>query len=83
MKITLSWLHDYLDTSADLKTITSTLTKIGLEVESVHDKKNEYKPFTVARVKNVSQHPNADRLKVCEVETKNNNLYFEIFLPPI
>ena len=37
MKFTLSWLKDHLDTTADLKTITDTLTAIGLEVESVTD----------------------------------------------
>ena len=69
MKFTISWLKEHLSTSADLDTISSTLTNIGLEVESIEDRVDELKPFTVARVKQVAQHPNADRLKVCKVET--------------
>ncbi len=69
MKFTINWLREHLSTSADLETISSTLTNIGLEVESIEDRTNELKPFTVARVQQVVQHPNADRLKVCKVET--------------
>ena len=51
MKFTLSWLNEHLDTkNYDLKDITSTLTNIGLEVESVIDRSQELKPFTVAKV---------------------------------
>ena len=69
MKLTLSWLYEHLDTKADIKVIESTLTNIGLEVESIEDRTDELKPFTVAKVINVSKHPNADRLKVCNVKT--------------
>ncbi len=70
MKFTLDWLKDHLDTSADLKTITETLTKIGLEIENVEDKSNDFKDFSVAKVIKVEKHPDADKLKVCHVETK-------------
>ena len=69
MKLTLSWLREHLDTNADIKVIESTLTNIGLEVESIEDRTEELKPFTVAKLINVSEHPDADRLKVCAVET--------------
>ena len=69
MKLTLSWLREHLDTDADIEVIESTLTNIGLEVESIQDRTEELKPFTVAKVINVSKHPDADRLKVCDVET--------------
>jgi len=71
MKFTLDWLKDHLDTSADLKTITDTLTNIGLEIENVKDKSNDFKDFSVAKVIKTSKHPDADKLKVCQVETKN------------
>ena len=71
MKFTLSWLKDHLETSENLKVICSTLTTIGLEVESIQDRFVELKPFKVAKVIKVEQHPNADRLKVCKVETIN------------
>ena len=50
MKFTLDWLKDHLDTSADLTTITETLTNIGLEIENVEDKSEEFKDFSVAKV---------------------------------
>ena len=73
MKFTLSWLKDHLDTTADIKTIVNTLTNIGLEVEFVEDKSEKFKYFTVAKVVSATKHPNADRLKVCEVQTNKGN----------
>ncbi|MCJ2068640.1 phenylalanine--tRNA ligase subunit beta [Methylobacterium sp. J-030] len=69
MKFTLSWLKDHLDTEASLDTIAETLTRIGLEVEGVEDKAAALKPYVVARILTAEQHPNADRLRVCTVET--------------
>ncbi|MFL5133254.1 MAG: YtpR family tRNA-binding protein, partial [Microvirga sp.] len=69
MKFTLSWLKDHLDTGAALDEIVETLTRIGLEVESVEDKARGFADFTVARVIEARQHPNADRLRVCIVDT--------------
>ena len=71
MKFTLDWLKDHLDTSENLNTITDTLTNIGLEIESVEDKSEIFKNFTVAKVLKAEKHPDADKLKVCQVETIN------------
>ena len=68
MKFTLSWLKDHLDTSASLSEIVDTLTRVGLEVESVEDPARKYDGFVVASVIEAKQHPNADRLKVCIVD---------------
>jgi phenylalanyl-tRNA synthetase beta chain len=69
MKFTLSWLKEHLDTEASLDKIAETLTMIGLEVEAVADKAKELGAFTIARVIEAKQHPNADRLRVCMVDT--------------
>ena len=69
MKFTLSWLKDHLDTDASLAEIVETLTKIGLEVEGVDDPAETLKDFVVAYVVEAKQHPNADRLRVCMVDT--------------
>ncbi|MGJ0561151.1 phenylalanine--tRNA ligase subunit beta, partial [Methylocystis sp.] len=69
MKLTLSWLKEHLDTSASLSEIVETLTRIGLEVEHVHDPAAQLKDFTIARVIEATPHPNADRLRVCMVDT--------------
>jgi len=68
MKFTLSWLKDHLDTSASLAEIVDTLTRVGLEVESVEDPARKYDGFVVGSVVEAKQHPNADRLKVCIVD---------------
>jgi phenylalanyl-tRNA synthetase beta chain len=69
MKFTLSWLKEHLDTEADVAEIARAMTMAGLEVEHVHDPATALKPFTVARIVEAVQHPNADRLRVCQVDT--------------
>ena len=71
MKFTLSWLKDHLDTDADLATVAETMTMAGLEVEHVTDPAAKLAAFSVARIVEAVQHPNADRLRVCQVDTKD------------
>ena len=69
MKFTLSWLKDHLDTDASLQEITDKLTALGLELEGVEDPSEKFAPFKVAYVEKAEQHPDADRLRVCIVDT--------------
>jgi len=69
MKFTLAWLKEHLDTDRPLGEIADKLTMIGLEVERIEDKAKLFAPFVVARVTEAKQHPNADRLRVCMVDT--------------
>lgn len=69
MKFTLSWLKSHLTTDADAATVAEAMTMAGLEVEDVHDPIATLAPFTVARIISAEQHPNADRLRVCQVQT--------------
>jgi len=69
MKFTLSWLKDHLETEADAQTVADKLTSIGLEVESIEDAGARLKDFTVAYVVSAEKHPNADKLKLCMVDT--------------
>jgi phenylalanyl-tRNA synthetase beta chain len=67
MKVTSSWLKDHLKTSANIEKIISTLNNIGLEVESVGSAdKNNF--FLVAKIIKAEKHPNADKLKLCDVD---------------
>ncbi|MCG5245947.1 phenylalanine--tRNA ligase subunit beta [Methylorubrum extorquens] len=68
MKFTFSWLKDHLDTEASLDAIAESLTRIGLEVEGIEDKAAALRPYVIARVISAEQHPNADRLRVCQVD---------------
>src|ERR1700716_1793686 len=69
MKFTLSWLKEHLDTDEPVEKLADKLTMIGLEVEHIDDKAKALAPFTIARVISAEQHTNADRLRVCMVET--------------
>jgi phenylalanyl-tRNA synthetase beta chain len=69
MKFTLEWLKTHLETDATLAQIAAKLTSIGLEVEGIEDRAAIFAPFIVAEVKKAEQHPNADKLRVCEVFT--------------
>lgn len=69
MKFTLSWLKDHLDTTATLDEIVYALTDLGLEVEGVEDRAAKLRDFTIGYVVSAEKHPDADRLRVCQVET--------------
>ena len=69
MKFTLSWLRDHLDTEASVAEIADALTDLGLEVEEVVNPLDALGAFTVGLVKQAEKHPDADRLRVCQVET--------------
>src|SRR5579863_8665378 len=69
MKFTLAWLKEHLDTDRSLGALADKLTMIGLEVERIEDKAKQFAPFVIARVVDAKQHPNADRLRVCMVDT--------------
>jgi phenylalanyl-tRNA synthetase beta chain len=69
MKFTLSWLKEHLDTAATLTEIRDALTMLGLEVEGITNPAETLKGFVVGYVVEAVQHPNADRLRVCKVDT--------------
>ena len=69
MKFTLSWLKDHLETDASLDDILYALTDLGLEVEEVADPAAQLASFTIGKVLTAAQHPDADRLRVCQVAT--------------
>ncbi|MGE0743698.1 MAG: phenylalanine--tRNA ligase subunit beta [Rhodospirillales bacterium] len=69
MKLTLGWLKDHLDTDAGADDVAAALTRIGLEVEGVTDPGKALAPFVVGHVEEARPHPNADRLRLCRVNT--------------
>ena len=74
MKFTLNWLKEYLDTDATLDQISEKLTDIGLEVEGIDDPTEAFAPFKAVHVISAEQHPDADRLRVCMVDTGNETV---------
>src|SRR3569833_4459329 len=71
MKFTLSWLKEHLDTTASVEEVVEAMTMAGLEVEHVENPAAKLASFSVAKVVEAHQHPNADRLRVCQVDTKD------------
>jgi phenylalanyl-tRNA synthetase beta chain len=65
--ITYPWLKEHLNTKANETKIIDQLTSIGLEVEGVKENKGELSEFKIAKILKVEKHPNADKLKVCDV----------------
>ncbi len=68
MKITFDWLQDHLKTNLKEKHLLEQLTNIGLEVESVGSLSADNELFKIAKIIKTEKHPNADRLKVCDVD---------------
>lgn len=71
MKFTLSWLKRHLDTTASVDEIAEALTDLGLEVEGIENPVEKLRAFTIGKVKEAEKHPDADKLKVCQVETRD------------
>jgi phenylalanyl-tRNA synthetase beta chain len=69
MKFTLNWLKDHLDTDASVQQIHDGLVQAGLEVENIENPAEKLENFTIARVVEAVQHPDADKLRVCKVDT--------------
>ncbi|MGH6989236.1 MAG: phenylalanine--tRNA ligase subunit beta [Stellaceae bacterium] len=69
MKTTLSWLKSHIDLTASLDRMIEALAMRGLEVDAVEDRAKHLAPFLVARIVAAEKHPNADKLKLCRVDT--------------
>src|SRR6201998_3015302 len=69
MRSTLAWFKEHLETETPVTAIAERLTMLGHEVESIENRAAGLEPFTVASVVSAERHPNADRLKVCVVDT--------------
>lgn len=74
MKFTLSWLKKHLETDAPLGEITATMVKVGLEVESIENPADRVQGISVGHVLTAEKHPDADKLKVCTVATRDGEM---------
>ena len=74
MITSLSWLKNHLSTKANLKQIVERLTEIGLEVESVKSPDSHLDSFTICKIIKAQKHPNADKIKLCDVDIGSGNL---------
>ena len=74
MKFTLSWLKSHLKTDAPLDVICEVLTDLGLEVENISNPAQRLSDFRIGYVRDAQPHPDADRLRVCQVQTDAGEL---------
>lgn len=68
MKVSISWLKDYIPIEMDVYRLADALTMAGLEVEAVTDRYDYLESVFVGRIIEVTPHPNADKLKLCNVD---------------
>jgi phenylalanyl-tRNA synthetase beta chain len=73
MKVSLSWLKDYIAINMDAEQLAEALTMAGLEVESISDRYAYLDSVVVGRIDQVKPHPNADKLTICRVNTKDRD----------
>ena len=74
MILTLSWLKNHLNTKASINEIIEKLTNIGLEVEEIKEGSGSLSEFKIAKILKTEKHPNADKLKLCDVTTGGSSI---------
>ena len=68
MKVSVNWLKELVDVHLSVEELAHTLTMAGLEVEEIAPVAAAFNNIVVAEVKTTAPHPNADKLRVCEVD---------------
>lgn len=68
MRISLNWLQELVDISLSPEALAETLTMAGFEVEDIEDRRTWADGVVVGKVLSREQHPNADKLSVCQVD---------------
>ena len=71
MKFTLSWLKRHLKTEATIEQVAEAMTLAGLEVEEIENSAEKLEAFSIAKVLTAEKHPDADKLRVCTVDTRD------------
>ncbi len=71
MKVSLTWLKDYVTIDVDVAKLAEALTMAGLEVEALVDRYAYLDRIVVGRIVEMAPHPHADKLSVCRVDVGN------------
>ncbi|MFB9859761.1 phenylalanine--tRNA ligase subunit beta [Salinicoccus siamensis] len=69
MKVSKEWLQEFIQLDVPAEELAEKITRGGIEVDELKDYTAEIKNLVVGHVQSVEQHPEADRLKVCQVDT--------------
>ena len=68
MKVPFNWLKDYVDVNIDAKELGDRLTLSGSALEEVITQGDVIKNIVTGKIVEITQHPDADKLKVCQVD---------------
>src|SRR3984893_4344943 len=68
MKFSVNWLREFVDLPNKIDNLAELLTLAGVEIEGIEERGAKIDKVIVAQITTSSQHPNADRLTVCEVD---------------
>jgi len=68
MNVPMSWLKQYVDIDVDIKTFEDKMTMSGSKVEAVEESGKEITRVVAGKIIEVSGHPNADKLRIMQVE---------------
>ena len=68
MKVPLSWIKEYVDVTEDIDTLCRKMVNIGLEIEEVTYLGENVTNVKIGQIKDIKQHPNAERLLCCKVD---------------
>jgi phenylalanyl-tRNA synthetase beta chain len=74
MQFPESWLREFCNPSLTIQQLADTLTMAGLEVEELEPVAPPFTKIVVGEIKEAVQHPNADRLRVCQVDVGQGSL---------
>ncbi|MBA2432840.1 MAG: phenylalanine--tRNA ligase subunit beta, partial [Chthoniobacterales bacterium] len=68
MKFSLNWLREFVELPASTAELAELLTLAGVEIEGIEERGANFDQVVVAQINESVQHPNADRLSVCQVD---------------
>ncbi|MCB0348294.1 MAG: hypothetical protein KDD37_05635, partial [Bdellovibrionales bacterium] len=72
MKVSLKWINEFVDVSEFFQKpqdLSAILTSAGLEVEGIENQSKQFQQVVVGVIVEKKQHPDADKLSVCQVST--------------
>ncbi len=72
MKFSVNWLREFVELPASVDELAGLLTFAGVEIEGIEQRGGSFEHVVVGQINSFIQHPNADRLSVCDVNDGTN-----------
>lgn len=75
MKFSVNWLREFVELPSSVEELAELLTLAGIEIERIEKRGANFDNVVVAQITASAQHPNADRLSVCQVDDGSGQTY--------